>query len=107
MTKAQMHQRAVRRVQSVHRNQRSRQWQTLQGENAAAYISGVKAFTDQSQHNTIVAEPRFRMYNGDVIQNTLDRRRRSASHNRERKRFSSTIAGFHKNEIGTISPGRD
>ena len=71
-----------------------------------AYLSNVNAFTDQAQamSNTLVAEPRFRMYNQEVIKDHLDRRRRSASHTRERKRFS-TITALHKNEIGVISPG--
>ena len=72
MTKAQMQRRAERRAQSVRRNHGGRQqWQTLQADNVNAYITGVKAFTEQStpMNNTIVAEPRFRMYNQDVIQN--------------------------------------
>lgn len=64
MPQTQLQQRSGRRVQSVRRNHSNRHWSTLQTENVNAYITGSKAFTDASNmNNTIVAEPRFKMYN--------------------------------------------
>jgi len=92
----------------VRRNQSGKYWNTLQaGENVNAYVTSNKAFTEHSMNNTIVAEPRFKMYNQDYIKDHLERRRRSASHFRERKKFSAIANPVHRNEVGPVSPGRE
>lgn len=48
------------------------------------------------------ADPRFSMYNREMIKSHLDKRRRRAQSNiRPRQRFS-TITAFTKNEIGVV-----